>query len=120
MTRWNLAKGIVLPPFADARFHGGTPVIIVPEPGWREIHVGHPGTIYVTSQSEQRALRLVVGGESSRHHEKTGLRPNVWTILEFRHLPLLVHRFISQASATTRSSVSQRYQELDSMHQSGW
>jgi hypothetical protein len=52
-------------------------VIEMPDTGGSQIHVGHPGTIQVTPQCEQRSLRFLFGDESSRHYETAGPQPPV-------------------------------------------
>src|SRR5258708_865419 len=81
---------------SDSRLHPGAPVIEVPDAGWRQVPVGHPGAIDVAPESEKRGLSLLFGNESSRHDETTGLRPAVRTMLELGHLPNPIGRFISQ------------------------
>src|SRR5450631_1041235 len=89
-----LSKREVLSQFTDPRLHAGAAVIEMPDAGWGQIHVGHPGAIHVAPQGEQCGLRFLYRDKSSRDHEMTGLWPTMWAILELCHLPPLVHGFI--------------------------
>jgi hypothetical protein len=58
-------------------------------------HVGDPSAIDITPQGEQRRFCLLLWNESSRHHETTGLRPTMGTMLEVGHLPVPVDSFVA-------------------------
>src|SRR5664279_6523290 len=60
----------------------GTPVVEMPDPGWRQLHVGDPCTIDVAPHGKQGGLGFLLLNESARHHETTGLRPTMGTVLE--------------------------------------
>src|ERR1700683_5525661 len=92
---WYLSKREVFAQLTDSGFHASAAVVEMPDAGWSQMHVGHPGAIHVTPQSEQCGLSFLSRNESSRHHETTGRRPAVRTMLELCHLPLPVHGFIS-------------------------
>ena len=86
---------IIFTQFTDPRLDGGPPIIEVPDAARRQIDIGYPRAIHVTTDGEERGFSFLVGNESSRHHELTGVRPTVGAVIELGHLPLLVDGFIS-------------------------
>ena len=58
----NLAQRKIFAQFANPRLHPGTPVVEMPDPGWRQRHVGDPCTIDVAPHGKQGGFGFLLLG----------------------------------------------------------